>query len=46
MARRNLKYQFLRAINKSFRENMDEYSDKVNGIRNTVKYIPIHQEAT
>ena len=37
MARRNLKYQFLRAINKSFREIWIKYSNKVNGIRNTVK---------
>ena len=37
MARRNLKYQFLQAINNSFRENMDKHSDKANGIRNTDK---------
>lgn len=37
MARRNLKYQFLQAINNSFRESMDKHSDKANGIRNTDK---------
>lgn len=37
MARRNLKYQFLQAINSSFKENMDKHSDKANGIRNTDK---------
>lgn len=37
MARRNLKYQFLQAINNSFKENMDKHSDKANGIRNTDK---------
>ena len=37
MARRNLKYQFLQAINSSFRESMDKHSDKANGIRNTDK---------
>lgn len=37
MARRNLKYQFLQAINHSFKENMDKHSDKANGIRNTDK---------
>ena len=34
---RNLKYQFLQSINNSFSENMDKYSDKINGIRNTDK---------
>ncbi len=37
MARRKLKYQFLQAINNSFKENMDKHSDKANGIRNTDK---------
>ena len=37
MARRNLKYQFLQAINNSFRESMDKHSDKANSIRNTDK---------
>lgn len=37
MARRNLKYQFLQAINSSFKENMDKHSDKANGIKNTNK---------
>ncbi len=37
MARRNLKYQFLQAINNSFKENMDKHADKANGIRNTDK---------
>lgn len=37
MARRNLKYQFLQAINNSFKENMDKHADKANGIRNTNK---------
>lgn len=37
MARRNLKYQFLQAINSSFKENLDKHSDKANGIRNTNK---------
>lgn len=37
MARRNLKYQFLKAINNSFKENMDKHADKANGIRNTDK---------
>lgn len=37
MARRNLKYQFLQAINNSFSESMDKHSDKANGIRNTDK---------
>lgn len=35
MSRRNLKYQFLQAINNSFKENMDKHADKANGIRNT-----------
>jgi len=34
---RNLKYQFLRAINGSFRERMDKHSDKANKMRNTNK---------
>ena len=34
---RNLKYQFLRAINQNFREGMDKHSDKKNNIRNTGK---------
>lgn len=37
MARKNLKYQFLQAINNSFRENMDKHSDKANGVKNTDK---------
>lgn len=37
MARRNLKYQFLQAINNNLRENMDKHADKANGIRNTDK---------
>ncbi len=37
MARRNLKYQFLQAINNSFKENMDKHADEANGIRNTNK---------
>ncbi len=37
MSRRNLKYQFLQAINNSFKENMDKHADKANGIRNTDK---------
>lgn len=37
MARRNLKYQFLQAVNNSFRESMDKHADKANGIRNTDK---------
>lgn len=36
-ARRILKYQFLQAINTSFRGNMDKHADKTNGIRNTDK---------
>jgi len=34
---RNLKYQFLQAINYSFKEKQDKHSDKKNGIRNTYK---------
>ena len=37
MARRNLKYQFLQAINNSFKESMDKHADKANGIKNTDK---------
>lgn len=48
MARRNLKYQFLQAINNSFRESMDNHSDKANGTVSEIpiRYIPIHQELT
>lgn len=34
---RNLKYQFLRAIENNFKEGMDKHSDKKNGIRATGK---------
>ena len=34
---RNLKYQFLQAINNSFSESVDKHSEKSNGIRNTDK---------
>ena len=34
---KNIKYQFLLAINNNFRESMDKNSDKANGIRNTNK---------
>lgn len=37
MARRNLKYQLLQAINNSFAECRDKHADKANGIRNTHK---------
>lgn len=37
MKHRNLKYQFLQAINSSFKENQDKHSDKKNHIRNTHK---------
>lgn len=35
--KRNLKYQFLHAIDSNFKEKMDKHADKRNGIRNTGK---------
>ena len=37
MKNRNLKYQFLQAINYFFKEKQDKHNDKKNGIRNTEK---------